>query len=204
MSPRPYRLGRREASVVQTRARIFAAAQTLLGTAGFHQISVEAIARQADVSRKTVYYHFGSKRGLIDAVVTDLEQQAEVVARVRAIVEQPDVGHALPAYMREVCRFWTSAQGVIRSLSALAALDREVAEVLGEHDAARRRRLVAFVARLAEQERMPAEASPERIVDTLWMLSSFGTFDHLVQRSEIPPDEAADILVTLAQSLLAN
>jgi AcrR family transcriptional regulator len=204
MSPRPYRLGRREASVVQTRARILAAAQALLGVAGFHEVSVEAVARQADVSRKTIYYHFGSKRGLIDAVVTDLEQQAEVVARVRAIVEQPDVRSALPDYMREVCRFWKSAQGVMRSLSALAALDGEVAEVLVEHDAARRRRLVAFVARLAEQGQMTTRVSPERIVDTLWMLTSFGAFDHLVQRSAMPVEEAAEILITLAQGVLPD
>jgi AcrR family transcriptional regulator len=204
MSPRPYRLGRREASVVQTRSRILAAAQALLAAAGLHEVSVEAVARQADVSRKTVYYHFGSKRGLIDAVVMDLEQQVEVVARVRAIVEQPDVSRALPQYMREVCRFWTSAQGVMRSLYALAALDRDVGEVLFEHDDARRRRLVAFVARLAEQEQMPARVSSERIVAALWMLTSFGAFDHLVQRSAMPPEEAAEILITLAQSLLSD
>jgi AcrR family transcriptional regulator len=105
--------------------RIRAAAQALLAAAGFHEVSLEAVARQADVSRKTIYYHFDSKCGLIDAVVTDLEQRAEVVVRVPAIVEQRDVWSALPNYMREVDRLWTGVQGVMRSLYVLAALESD-------------------------------------------------------------------------------
>ena len=204
VSPRPYRLGRREAGVTQTRSRILDAAHALLAEAAFHDVSLEAVARRADVSRKTVYYQFGSKRGLLEAVVTDIEQRAELVNRVRAAVEQPDVGRALPDYMREVCRFWAGVQGVMRGLYGLAALDRDVAEVLEAHDAARRSRLVGFVERLAEQEQLSPAVSRERIVDVLWMLTGFGTFDHLARRSAIPAEEVAAILIDLAESSLLD
>ena len=167
-------------------------------------MSLEAVARRADVSRKTVYYQFGSKRGLLEAVVTDIEQRGEVVNRVRAAVEQPDVGRALPDYMREVCRFWASVQGAMRSLYGLAALDRDVAEVLEAHDTARRSRLVGFVERLAEQEQLSPAVARERIVDVLWMLTGFATFDHLARRSAIPAEEVAAILIDLAESFLLD
>jgi hypothetical protein len=36
------------------------------------------------------------------------------------------------------------------------------------------------------------------------MHTSTGAFNHLAQPSAIPPEEAAEILITLAQSLLAD
>ena len=203
MSPRPYRLGRREAGVAQTRERILDAARTLFAEAGFHGVGLEEVARRADVSRKTVYYQFGSKRGLLEAVVADVEQSAELVERVRAVVEQPDASRALPAYLREVCRFWAGAQEVVRGLHGLAALDREVAEVLEAHDAARRTRLVGFVDRLAEQRGLQPEEHRQRVVDALWMLTSFGTFDHLARRSGLPPEDVAALLTHLAEGVLS-
>ena len=73
MSPRPYRLGQRRLAADRTRARIVAAARALLtaegGLAGF---TVDAVARQASVSRMTVYYQFDSRAGLLDALFDDL------------------------------------------------------------------------------------------------------------------------------------
>ena len=51
MSPRPYKLGQRQASTDQTRARILSAARELLmASQGFSGFSIEAVARQADVA----------------------------------------------------------------------------------------------------------------------------------------------------------
>ena len=202
--PRPYRLGRREAGVARTRDRILEAARSLFAEAGFHGVGLEEVARRADVSRKTVYYQFGSKRGLLEAVVADLERRAELVERVRAVVEQPDAARALPAYLREVCRFWAGAQELLRSLHGLAALDRDVGEVLAAHDDARRTRLAGFVDRLAEQRGLAPGEPRRRVVETLWMLTSFGTFDHLARRSGLPLEEVAALLTELAEGALGD
>lgn len=200
--PRSYQLGRREASVSRTRERILDAARSLFAEVGFHGVGLEEVARRADVSRKTVYYQFGSKRGLLEAVVADAERRAQLVARVRAVVEQPDVAQALPAYVEEVCRFWAGSQELMGGLHGLAALDRDVAEVLAAHDAARRARLAGFVDRLAEQRGLgPGE--PRRLaLEALWMLTSFATFDHLARRSGLPPAEVAVLLTRLAEGAL--
>ena len=199
MSPRPYRLGRREADVARTRERILDAARSLFAEAGFHGVGLEEVARRADVSRKTVYYQFGSKRGLLEAVVTDVEQRADLVERVRVIVEQVDAVQALPAYLREVCRFWAGAQDVVRGLHGLAALDHDVAEVVAAHDGARRGRLVGFVDRLAEQRGVGPGEARRRLVNVLWMLTSFATFDQLARRSGLSIEETEGILTGLAE-----
>lgn len=66
MSPRPYRLGQRQAATEKTRARIISAARELLmESTGYTGFSIDAVARQADVARMTVYHQFGSKIGLL-------------------------------------------------------------------------------------------------------------------------------------------
>src|SRR6266566_3442764 len=73
MSPRPYKLGQRQASTDQTRARILSAARELLmSSQGFSGFSIEAVARQADVARMTIYHQFGSKIGLLEALFDSL------------------------------------------------------------------------------------------------------------------------------------
>src|SRR5919204_4414645 len=77
VSPRPYRLDRRRPAAEQTRARILQATRELLlapeGVAGF---TIDAVAERAGVARMTVYYQFGSKPGLLEAVFDALAAQA--------------------------------------------------------------------------------------------------------------------------------
>ncbi len=55
MSPRPYRLGQRQATTEQTRARILTAARELLAeSSGLSGFSIDAVAHKADVARMTV------------------------------------------------------------------------------------------------------------------------------------------------------
>src|SRR4051794_41597992 len=75
MSPRPYRLGRRAENIEQTRGRIIAAMRELLARDGYRSMSLEEVARVADVARATVYYQFGSKAGLLEAVVGDIQRR---------------------------------------------------------------------------------------------------------------------------------
>lgn len=57
-----------------TRARILAAAYTLFYRQGFARANIDAIAQAANVSKRTLYYHFSSKDELVSAA---LENQHE-------------------------------------------------------------------------------------------------------------------------------
>src|SRR5437588_67268 len=70
MSPRPYRLGQRQVAADETRSRIVKAAREQLEKEA--SFSLDAVARRADVARMTVYYQFGSRRGLLEALFDDL------------------------------------------------------------------------------------------------------------------------------------
>src|SRR5438105_8026088 len=108
MSPRPYRLGQRQATTDQTRARILNAARELLmASDAFSGFSIDAVARQADVARMTVYYQFGSKIGLLEALCDSLAAQGRMEQLATAF-RQPDPLDAMAEYIAVFGRFWNS------------------------------------------------------------------------------------------------
>ena len=69
----------REQHRALTRSQILRAARQLFETEPYHDISVEAIAKRAGVSRATVYLHFDNKRQILDELITDLRREADVL-----------------------------------------------------------------------------------------------------------------------------
>src|SRR6516225_9673534 len=108
MKRRPYRLGQRQTTIEQTRARIVAAARELLATpGGFSGFTIDAVAGQAGVARMTVYNQFGSKLGLLEALFDDLAARG-LVARLRAAFGRPDPREALDELIAAFGGFWHS------------------------------------------------------------------------------------------------
>src|SRR2546421_7561463 len=56
-------------------ALILRGARRAFLAAGFGAVSMDAIAREAGVSKATVYAHFGSKEELFGAVIADVAEQ---------------------------------------------------------------------------------------------------------------------------------
>ncbi len=108
MSPRPYRLGQRQVTTEQTRARIIAAARELLvASDGFSGFSIDAVARKADVARMTVYHQFGSKIGLLEALSDSLAAHGGMEHLADAF-RRPEPLDALDEYITVFGRFWSA------------------------------------------------------------------------------------------------
>jgi AcrR family transcriptional regulator len=204
MSPRPYRLGRRAESIEQTRERILAATRDLLVQNGYRSASLDEIARTADVARATVYYQFGSKGGLLEALVADIEKRAGQAA-VRDAVEHADPAQALRQAFLAGCRFWAAEHPLVRRLTGLAAVDSDIERVLAQVQQHRLPLLTQLVERLDAAGDLSPALSPGRAVDTLWMLSSFEAFDQLFAGRGLPVDDVAEVLADIAvRALLAD
>lgn len=83
----PKRRRRRRATGEEARARILAAATDLLRKAGPEGLRLSALARELGVSHQAILYHFGSREGLVEAVVHGaLESlQAELAGGLRVL-----------------------------------------------------------------------------------------------------------------------
>lgn len=82
-----------------TRARLLSVATEVLGEHGFGSTTVDEIAERAGVAKGTVYYHFESKVGLVEALIAEgLQPLAD---RMRAVVaETSSAREALQALTR--------------------------------------------------------------------------------------------------------
>lgn len=199
MSPRPYKLGQRQAAADQTRARIIAAARALLMAGeGFSGFSIEAVARQADVARMTVYYQFGSKIGLLEALCDSLAASGGMAQLANAF-RRPEPLAALEEYIAVFARFWEADRLVTRRLRALAALDPDFEQVIRARDERRRQGLRVLTGRLVEQYERPAPDAFDETITILYTLTSFECFDTLAG-PERSIEEIAPVVCRLARA----
>lgn len=196
MSPRPYRLGQRQVAADETRARILAAAKDQLKEET--SFSIDAVARRADVARMTVYYQFGTKRGLLEALF-DLLAARGGLQQLPSAFQQSDPAVALARLIEIFGRFWSSDRLVLRRLRAMAALDPELDQVLRQRSEWLRNGLRVILSRL------PAGggAHAAETVDLLFALVSFETFD-LLAGPDRTPEAVAPLIKRAAAAIVAS
>src|SRR5256885_12417844 len=146
MTSRPYRLGRRQAAVDRTRARILRAARALLVSRGGTEFTIEAVARGARVTRVTGYRGFGSRSRLLEALFDDLARRGGMWDLADAF-RQPDPQAALARFVTTFARFWTAHRPIHRRLLALAALDQGLERTLRARQEWRRQGLREILGR---------------------------------------------------------
>jgi AcrR family transcriptional regulator len=194
-------MGQRQAASEQTRARILAAArELLLESEGFSGFSIDAVARKADVARMTVYHQFGSKVGLLEALSDYLAMQGGMDQLPNAFRRSEPL-EALDEYIAIFGRFWNSDRLVTRRLRALAALDPDFEQVVRARDERRRQGLRVIVGRLTEKYGQPGAEEADEVVNILYTLLSFESFDTLAG-PERSLEEVAPIVRQLAYKAL--
>jgi AcrR family transcriptional regulator len=199
--PRPYHLGQRQDAIDETRRRILAATrEVLMADDGYARFTLDHIARQADVARKTIYYQFGSKVGLLQALCDLLAAEGGMEMLARAF-QQPDPLAGLSEYVRVFAHFWDSDRLTTRHLRGLAALDPDFEQVIRERDTWRRGGLRALLQQIANVHGYPAPEALDETVNILFTLLSFETFDTLAG-PERSLEEVAPVIERLARGAL--
>jgi AcrR family transcriptional regulator len=201
MSPRPYQLGQRQAAIEKTRARIISATRELLmENSGYARFSIDAVARQADVARMTVYHQFGSKIGLLEALCDSLAASGGMQQMATAF-SQSEPLDALKEYLLVFGHFWNVDRLVMRRLRALAALDPDFEQVIRTRDEWRRRGVRVIAERFAVRNSLTPGESLDKTIDILFTLSSFETFDTLAGPTQSMEDVAI-LVYELARAAL--
>jgi AcrR family transcriptional regulator len=97
------------------RGRILVAVRALLEEGAFHETTVEDVAARAGVARATLYQHFGSRLGLVDAVCDELAANP-VLAAVRRTDD-------LDEFVGALVDFWATEEQLLVQLYHAAAVD---------------------------------------------------------------------------------
>lgn len=73
----------RSEMIVETRAKLVAAARRAFGAAGYAAASMDDFTAAAGLTRGALYHHFGDKKGLLEAVIAQID--AEMSVRLSAV-----------------------------------------------------------------------------------------------------------------------
>jgi AcrR family transcriptional regulator len=162
--------------VDQVRVRILDAARDLLAKEDTAEFSMDAVARQAGVTRQTVHNQFGTRSALLEALFDRMAMRGGM-AGMPAVMQQTDPVVMLGMFVEIFARFWSSDRVAIRRIHALAVLDPE----LGRIDRARneRRRMAAnrVVDALYRGFGKPLPEDRPDTVALLFTITSFEFFD---------------------------
>ena len=74
--------------VEETRAKLIRAARTAFAAHGYAAASMDDLTAEAGLTRGALYHNFGDKKGLLHAVIDQID--AEMVARLRAAQERAE------------------------------------------------------------------------------------------------------------------
>jgi AcrR family transcriptional regulator len=163
---RTYRSEVRAASVDEGRSRMIEAGRKLLmGGKGKPAFSIDAVAREAGVTRATVYNQFESKQVLLAAIFDAIAKEGGLF-ELSQVFSEPDPLKSLRRAVAIFAKFWGMHAQTMPKFAAFSQLDEEVAALISERAERRRKLLTAIVARMGD-----VRASGD-LVDVLYALTS--------------------------------
>jgi AcrR family transcriptional regulator len=139
-------------------AQLIAVAEATFAERGFKSVSMDEIAERAQISKPVLYDHFGSKDGLLAAVVVRIRtEMREAVEGALVGVEEPDdaLWVGLVAYFRFISDHVTA-------WSVLLAENALTGPVAAELEATRRQQ-AELIATLAAVQLPPEDAGKARV-----------------------------------------
>src|SRR5215831_1634671 len=196
-------MAKRAAFSAETRRRILEATRRSLARGDEADLGLDAIARAARVSRLTIYNHFGSRSGLLEALYDYLAARGNVRRGKEALLQKdPDV--VVATFIRALVNFWSSDPIAIRRLHAMAALDAEIARGLAGREQRRRSAAAEIVRHSASAAKRGRRSRTDRLAaDALCTLASFETYDALARAGNGREDIIA-VMSHLARGVLAE
>ena len=157
--------------------------------------SISAVAKEAGLSRPTVYSHFVDRRAIVEAIVERAVERAMGALRSA----RPEEGPSMEALKRLVEGSWEHVAGD-QDIARAAAADLSADAMRRSHDAAYR-----VVGELVERGR--SDGSFRADVPATWLVGSLLALIHTaaeqVRSGAMPHDEAAEVLVNTVPDLFS-
>ncbi|MFN8224414.1 MAG: TetR/AcrR family transcriptional regulator [Gaiellales bacterium] len=200
---RSYRQTARHDTTERTRRRILESGKGLIERRGYVDVTIDDVSSEAGVARATIYQHFGSKAGILDACC-ELIIETGLLSQVRDALRLPDPRTALARGVVLATRFWASEHTFFRAVYAVAAIEPGALRFVDLQRADHHGEMESIVARLAEARALRADLSKPVATEMLASLTGFHFYDELVTHGHMSPEAAAKAIRDLALSLTAS
>ena len=200
---RPYQSRVRERQADDTRRRIVEAARRLLQTEGYDGMTIEAIARRAEVSAPSVYAIFKSKTGLLIALLDQSmfgPDYEEVVRQTLSATDPETRLRRAAAVSRQIRSAQSAAFDLMRSAGVVAP---ELAKLEQQREHLRYEKEEGMINFLRDTGALRPGLSHKTARDIFWMLTGGDVHRMLVRERGWSPQKYQGWLAdTLVRSLL--
>ena len=200
---RTYKSLIRQRQAGETRQRIVEATRQLLETAGYAGMTIEAVARKAEVSDQTVYAVFGSKTGILAELLNQTTFGADYEDIVRQTMEENDPETRLLGAARIARHIHDAQREGFDLLRGAGVVAPELARLEQERERIRYERQEQMIASLRSAKRLRPELSSRTARDILWTLTGSDIYRMLVRERRWSSQKYQDWLAdTLVRTLL--
>lgn len=156
----------------ETRQSVIAAARRLLEERGPANVTIDEIAIAAGVASATVYATFGSKGGILLAILDELTTGAGMKELAAQLAEASgDPGQQLAQYVRFDRRLFDAGRQIIGVALGLRAADPDVEAWFSEGERRRRANQAALVYSWSRLGVLRPGLGERRAADILWALT---------------------------------
>jgi AcrR family transcriptional regulator len=202
---RPYKSLVRERQAGDTRRRIVEATRLLLEREGYAGMTIQAIARRAEVSAQSVYAIFKSKKGIL----TELLDQStfgpgyEELVRQALSAVKPETRLQLAA--RIATQIHQAQSNLFDLLRGAGVLAPELAKLEDQRECLRYERQERMILSLRDAGRLRPELDLTTARDIFWMFTGRDVYRMLVRERGWTPGKYQEWLAdALVRSLLSH
>jgi AcrR family transcriptional regulator len=170
------------------RADILAAARRLLETAPFDDLTLGRVAEEAKASRQSVYRLFGSRHGLLLALVASLDPSAGTGAGTPPLPPSGDPESPFRAIVGQALAYNGRIAAVGLALRDARRRNSDAAAAWDDRMAARSAMVAQLLAPLAAAGRLRPGLSVAVAADLVASLASLSLYEELVQQRGWPEE----------------
>ncbi len=200
---RTYTSETRDARAAETRSHILEAAKKLFQNEGFDCVTIEKIAKAAEVSIPTIYAVFKSKRGILQALIDSALPPQQFTILVCDSMKEKSAKIRLSTTAKLARQIYDAERELIDILRGATVVAPELKELEQEREQRRYERQGEFVKKLMNEKALSKGLTIRTARDILWTLTGRDMYRMLVIDRKWTSDEYETWLAQLlAQSLL--
>jgi len=199
---RAYNAPSRRLQAQATRARILAAARQLLREHGYPATSLTMVARAAKVSVESVYDHFGTKRGLLSALVDAAVDPPQFDEHIQAAMQSAEPRQLLRMTAEFGRLAYDRSWDIVEAMRGAGVADPEIADAWRLADARARAGQAVVVQALVQRGVLRTDLSQTEAADVLWSLTAPDVYRMLVVESRWTSDRYAEWMADALARLL--
>jgi len=194
-----------DAKAADARSRLLDTAWQMIAERGDAGITLVDVARRAGLSRQTVYVNFGSRSGLLLAMVEHRDANSPELARL--VQARPGVAPATA--LEGVVRAWFAYVPVVfkvaRALSAAGEADADARAAIESRWQRLKAGFLAIASGLQQTGQLAPQWTPQSACDWCYHLTHIDSWQHLVIESGWTPERLAEqTIATLRATLLVQ